>query len=256
MKILIATHKDYKMPDNSIYLPVMVGSELVDETYGFQPDNVGENISLKNPIYNELTALYWAKYNLQDEDVIGLVHYRRYLGKRRSHDLVDILSETDVYEGLRNADVLVPKARNYYVETQEQHYLNAHANQPYYLLKEVIGTTFPAYAAAFEQVAHSKTAFLFNMSIMRQADFQDYTNFLFDVLGQVEERLDWSELEGQDIRALGFMAERLLNVWLIANNKRTKEYPVVPTEKTNWVDKGFHFLKRHFSKEGSRKVHF
>ncbi|MDU2153167.1 MAG: DUF4422 domain-containing protein, partial [Weissella confusa] len=178
MKILIATHKDYKMPDNSIYLPVMVGSELVDETYGFQPDNVGENISLKNPIYNELTALYWAKYNLQDEDVIGLAHYRRYLGKRRSHDLVDILSETDVYEGLRNADVLVPKARNYYVETQEQHYLNAHANQPYYLLKEVIGTTFPAYAAAFEQVAHSKTAFLFNMSIMRQADFQDYTNFL------------------------------------------------------------------------------
>ena len=58
MKILIATHKDYKMPDNAIYQPVMVGSELVDETYGFQPDNVGENISLKNPIYNELTALY------------------------------------------------------------------------------------------------------------------------------------------------------------------------------------------------------
>ena len=52
------------------------------------------------------------------------------------------------------------------------------------------------------------------------------------------------------------MAERLLNVWLIVNNKRTKEYPVVSTEKTNWVDKGFHFLKRHFSKEGSRKVHF
>ena len=172
MKILIATHKNYTMPENSIYQPMMVGSELVDDTFGFQPDNVGQNISAKNPLYNELTALYWAKYNLQDEDVIGLAHYRRYLGRRKSHNLADVLSEADINAGLENADVLVPRARNYYIETQEQHYLNVHANEPYFLLKEVIGTDFPAYSVAFEQVAKSKTAFLFNMSIMKQADFQ------------------------------------------------------------------------------------
>ena len=94
------------------------------------------------------------------------------------------------------------------------------------------------------------------MAIMRQADFQAYTDFLFDVLGKVEERLDWAKLEGQDVRSLGFMAERLLNVWIVANKKRVKEYLLVTTEKTNWLDKGFHFLKRHFTKNGSGKVHF
>lgn len=256
MKILIATHKNYTMPENSIYQPMMVGSELIDDTFGFQPDNVGPNISAKNPIYNELTALYWAKYNLQDEDIIGLAHYRRYLGRRKSHNLADILSEKDINDGLRKADVLVPRARNYYIETQEQHYLNAHANEPYFLLKEIIGSDFPAYSVAFDQVAKSKTAFLFNMLIMKQADFQSYTDFLFDVLGKVEARLDWTKLHGQDVRVLGFMAERLLNVWLIANDKRPKEYPIVSTERTNWIDKGFHFVKRHFSKNGSGKVHF
>lgn len=256
MKILIATHKDYKMPNNPIYQPIRVGSELASDLFGFQADNTGQNISAKNPIYNELTALYWAKYNLQQEDVIGLAHYRRYLGTRRSHDLKDILTESDINTGLKYADVLVPKARNYYVETQEQHYLNAHANEPYFILKEVIASEFTAYTDAFEQVAQSKTAFLFNMAIMRQADFQAYTDFLFDVLGKVEERLDWSKLDGQDVRSLGFMAERLLNVWIIANDKRTKEYSLVTTEKINWLDKGYHFLKRHFSKSGSGKVHF
>ena len=89
-----------------------------------------------------------------------------------------------------------------------------------------------------------------------QATFRLPSCGLFDVLGKVEERLDWAKLEGQDVRSLGFMAERLLNVWIIANDKRTKEYSLVTTEKTNWLDKGYHFLKRHFSKSGSGKVHF
>ena len=75
IKIIVATHKKYQMPDDEMYLPVQVGSELNDNL-GYQKDNDGENISKKNPYYCELTGLYWAWKNL-DADYIGLCHYRR-----------------------------------------------------------------------------------------------------------------------------------------------------------------------------------
>ena len=76
IKIIVATHKKYKMPNDSIYLPVQVGTEN-KESLGYQPDNDGENISSKNPYFCELTGLYWAWKNL-DADYIGLSHYRRH----------------------------------------------------------------------------------------------------------------------------------------------------------------------------------
>ena len=70
IKILVATHKKYDMPSEDIYLPIHVGREG-KEDLGYQGDNQGENISLKNSNYCELTGLYWAWKNLQC-DVIGL----------------------------------------------------------------------------------------------------------------------------------------------------------------------------------------
>ena len=76
VKVIVAAHKPYQMPQDEIYLPVHAGCEG-KESIGFQGDNTGDNISLKNPFYCELTCLYWAWKNLGC-DFIGLVHYRRY----------------------------------------------------------------------------------------------------------------------------------------------------------------------------------
>jgi hypothetical protein len=257
MKILIAAHKKYKVPTSNIYLPVQVGATLADiSLQGFAPDDSGTNISALNPYYNELTALYWAKYNLVDEDVIGLVHYRRYFGKRRSHDILDILSEDDIYSALDKFDVILPKQRNYFIENQERHYLNAHENAPYFAMVDVIAEYYPEYLSALEKTAKSTKAHLFNMSIMKQADFQAYTDFLFGVLGKVSERVELAAYTGHDQRALGFLGERLMDVWVSTNQKSFKEFPVVSLEKVNWFDKGFHFLKRKFFHGSSKKVHF
>ena len=60
IKILVASHKQCDMPNDDIYLPMHVGKSLHPEIeLGYQPDNEGENISLKNPYYSELTAVYW-----------------------------------------------------------------------------------------------------------------------------------------------------------------------------------------------------
>ena len=76
IKIIIATHKEYFMPLDDVYLPVHVGKEGKADI-GYQGDNEGENISIKNPYFCELTGLYWAWKNLPN-DYLGLIHYRRF----------------------------------------------------------------------------------------------------------------------------------------------------------------------------------
>jgi hypothetical protein len=63
IKIVVAMHKKYKVPKDDIYLPLHVGAEG-KEDIGFTGDNTGENISIKNPFWCELTGLYWAWKNL------------------------------------------------------------------------------------------------------------------------------------------------------------------------------------------------
>ena len=127
IKILVATHKKYKMPaDTSVYLPIHVGCEG-KKKLGFQGDNSGENISVLNPYYCELIGLYWAWKNLEC-DYLGLVHYRRYFtkmtkGYNESINIDDvILNRFEVEKLLENSEVIVPKRRKYYIETLYSHY--------------------------------------------------------------------------------------------------------------------------------------
>ena len=87
IKILVATHKKYWMPDDSVYMPIQVGATLHPD-FGYTSDNIGENISAKNLNYCELTALFWAWKNLAC-DYIGLCHYRRYFGYKVHTDDVE-----------------------------------------------------------------------------------------------------------------------------------------------------------------------
>lgn len=58
IKIGIAAHKVYRMPSEKSYLPIQVGAHGKDDI-GYTRDDIGDNISEKNPYYCELTGLYW-----------------------------------------------------------------------------------------------------------------------------------------------------------------------------------------------------
>lgn len=51
IKIIIAAHKKYRMPQDDIYIPLHVGAEG-KESIGYQGDNTGENISKLNLIFD------------------------------------------------------------------------------------------------------------------------------------------------------------------------------------------------------------
>ena len=74
-----------ELPEVSMYLPVHVGRALYpDKEFGYQSDAEGDNISIKNPYFCELTALYWAWKNLK-ADYVGLAHYRRHFSLKTVH---------------------------------------------------------------------------------------------------------------------------------------------------------------------------
>ena len=168
VKVLVAAHKNYKMPADPLYLPVFVGKEIhPDVNHTFQGDNTGDNISAKNPTYNELTAIYWGWKNL-DVDAMGLVHYRRYLSLNHRKSLDSVLNEQQVQDLLKSADIILPPKRHYYIETNESHYLHAHHHEPFKIMRQVIAEKYPEYVPSFNKVMKRKWAHMFNMFIMKK----------------------------------------------------------------------------------------
>lgn len=246
IKILVAAHKNYVMPqDQNLYLPIFVGKDLhPDVNHTFQGDNTGDNISVKNAHYNELTAIYWAWRNL-DADAIGLVHYRRYLSLHKQKDLTSVLDQAQTESLLQDHDIILPKKRNYYIESNYSHYVHAHHAEPLDLTRKIIEQDYSMYLNAFDEVMQRKSAHMFNMFIMKQQPFDEYCQWLFDILAKVEQNLDISDYNQYEARVYGFISERLLDVWLAVNEQyRTTEVNFVYMEKQNWLVKGGNFLKR------------
>lgn len=247
IKVLVATHKNSMMPkDREVYLPIFVGKSIhPDVNHDFKGDNTGDNISLKNSSYNELTALYWAWKNL-DADVIGLDHYRRYMSLNHKKDLDSVLTKSEIEEILKNVDVILPKERKYYIESNYSHYVHSHHSEPLDKTREIIERDYPAYLSAFDHVMSKTSAHMFNMFIMKKSLFNEYCTWLFDILGKVEEQVDTSNYDNYESRIYGFISELLLDVWLDTLDIRYKEVDFVYMEKQNWLVKGFSFLRRKF----------
>ncbi|WP_150540281.1 DUF4422 domain-containing protein [Actinobacillus vicugnae] len=251
LKILIATHKQYEFPTESYYVPIHVGKIFNKQPLAIQGDDSGDNISLKNGSFCELTALYWAWKNnaFPDSDYIGLVHYRRYFsGKQLSLKGKGIASESELLTYLQQYDVIVAKKRNYYIETIYEHYKNAHYVKDLDLAKQIIQQDFPEYITAFEQVISGKTLHLFNMFVLNRKLFSEYCEWLFSILFKLEKYIDITNYDNYQKRVFGFIAERLFNVWVIHHHLHIKEINVVSLEGENLFKKAFGLLKRKFLK--------
>lgn len=252
IKIIVATHKKYKMPEDKMYVPVQVGTEGKEKIDKYNYDNTGENISIKNPFFCELTGLYWAWKNL-DNEYIGLVHYRRYFSihKRIPKDEDEkfrvILSHTEVDKLLNNTDVILPKKRNYYIENLYDHYKHTMYVEPLDETRKILKEKYPEYLEEFDKLHKRKSAHMFNMFIMKKKILNDYCNWLFDILFELEKRVDNSKYDAFHSRFYGRVSELLLDVWINKNNIKYREVKVIDMQNVDWLKKGFSFLKAKFT---------
>lgn len=240
IKIFICAHKEVALPQHPYFLPVQAGAALRDHITGYQPDSEGENISLKNPHFCELTCHYWAWKNLKDVDIIGLNHYRRYFDFTRkwpqfSADkhfipIEDFLKQgyqfPDLEKLLQKYDIILPIARHWRVSNTQQ-YADYHIAKDWEMLRQIIKERSPQYIPAFEKTMdNSNKSVGYNMFITHWKYFDAYSKWLFDILFEVERRVRPIDDPIQS-RIYGYMSERLINVFCKHYRLRIKHIPLI-----------------------------
>jgi hypothetical protein len=155
------------------------------------------------------------------------------------------LNRSQLDQLFKDADVILPKKRHYYIETNESHYVHAHEQEPLEITRRVIKEKYPKYLPAFEQVMKQRSAHYFNMMVMKKQPLDEYCSWLFAVLGDVENQVDYSNYSLYEQRVFGFISELLLDTWLLTHPEyRTVEVNRVFLEKQNWPLKIAKFLQR------------
>ena len=228
-------------------MPICVGPNKDSFPKNIQRDETGDNIANRNNQYSELTALYWAWKNL-NADYIGIVHYRRYMSKKKCKSLNDILSVEEAMKELEKKDIIVVRPR-VYLESVKQHFVNCHRTmkdvsaRQLEILEETIQEETPEYITSFKKVMNGHSAHMFNMFIMSKENLDEYCSWMFPILFETE-----SKIESENIlfnRLMGSLSEFLLDTWIIKNNKSYKNMRLYQTEM-DLFDRVKRFIYRRF----------
>ncbi len=251
IKIFVAYHKDAQRIESKILTPIHVGRALASNDIKAQlqdmiGDDTGDNISYKNPNYCELTALYWAWKNT-DTDYIGLCHYRR-LFNLNFYNAIDTtysfdpkfltkikMDDNSIEELVKSFDIILPSIYNTHPfglpkqkMTNYDFYCQEHTKEHLDAVISIIQKDYPEYTEALEKYLQSQKSFFFNMFLMKREYFDQYMNWLFDILNKLEKILPIPE-DSYQSRIYGFIAERLLNVFIIHLKKHNPKIKIYHT---------------------------
>lgn len=229
--IYILTHKNFDFDNNESYIPLLNGSSLLSEDFGYLRDDSGDNISNLNKYYAELTGEYWVWKN-SDADIIGFCHYRRYFAKNIL--LNKKIDKNDILEILKDYDIILPK-RNHLTKTNIKNISNSYndfryGTNPieYEKLRKILKEHYPDYIGAFDEVLNSKWCYWYNIFICKKELADKYFEWLFDILKKMEDVVSFEEYDNP--RVLGFLSERLLTVFIVKNKLKVKEKHIIFTE--------------------------
>lgn len=218
-------HKLFNESSNKIYVPLQVGASLHDDL-GYVKDNDGDNISDKNPFYSELTGFYWMWKNDVESNIKGLCHYRRFFLNEKGN----VLDANDIENILNRFDIITSGRAVYDEGTIYENYGEKHYTKDLDITGDVIKEKYPDYYNSFMNVMNGKETYFANMLIAPKKTVDAYAKWLFDILFEVEKRIDMTGYDDYNRRVFGFISERLLTVWIRKNNLKTCECPVGLTE--------------------------
>lgn len=228
MSMYIITHKPYeKKIATEGYKTIQVGAYKGHIEADFY-DDLGDNISEKNPYYCELTGLYWLWKNTQDY-YIGISHYRRFF--THSFNASQALKPSEIDKLLKKYDVVLPFTAKYKISIADDYCEISGKREDLEKVGSIIRIMWPEYYKDYEVFLLGNKCTLYNMMIMKKEHYDAYCNWLFSILFELERNIDLQQYNDYQKRIYGFLAERLLNVWIIHNKLRTCEVGIIPTEE-------------------------
>lgn len=247
IKIYVVCHKPSYVPENPYLYPIQVGTALSGKKLeGMIHDDEGDNISEKNKSYCELTAQYWAWKN-DDADYYGFFHYRRYFSfdpnldrddgwgniayDRITDEVIEELrlKPDQMREIITKYDVISVKGRRY-PRIQEGGALmdvyREYGVAPFQhrgdldITLNVLKEKYPEFAQTADEYMKSTTAHECNMFIMKREIYKKYCEWLFDILFEVEKRIDMTWYSVEEYRVMGYLAERLCGIYYMYLKKQ------------------------------------
>ena len=243
IKIFISHHKNSEILSSKILTPIQVNAELAETKFDMIGDNSGDNISIKNPSYCELTAQYWAWKNYE-ADYYGFMHYRRHFIFSHSKLPDDVahmvhfpvmdstyikkcgLDDGTIEQFVEGYDCILPYPVNMHDFHQPNNRIQFPEIQYQYLENfdiaiSIVKEIHPDFSSEVDEFINSTEAYWYNMYIMKKELFNRYNEWLYPILYEIEKRIDHSKFSIDEMRFIGFMAERLFSIFMIRIKKET-----------------------------------
>jgi len=270
-KILITYNKLKKVIESEVLTPIQTGRANAKKIFANMiGDNTGDNLSNQNSEFCELSAIYWAWKNyakLNNPDYIGFMHYRRHFIFNKKHyehnrgefPQFDILNQAyldeccindkDINSELEGCDAIIPMAMDFELGLDNiyDQYKSYHYIEDFDTALNILAEKYPQYSPHVEKYKNAKEGYFLNMFIFKKEIFFEYCAWMFDILFEVQKRLDTSAYDSYQARQVGFIAERLTGIFIIKllsdSNLKIKELPVSFVKDTDLFD----FFKDYFT---------
>lgn len=284
IKIFCSHRTDMKNEvfDNKLYIPIRCGA-FFDENKNPHVklgDDSGDNISRKKALYSELTVLYWAWKN-QTADYMGLCHYRRLFSCAKdntnfvqgnchsngclSAEILDkntvkkyVMDEESLSKEIKGYDAVFIKPidlRDYKLKSNYQAMSEAkswHVMSDVDIAIKIIKEKYPQMSDVVDEYMYNYNySYLYNCFVMKKELFNEYCSWLFDILFEVEKRIDCTNYSERQTRAVGLIGEHILGVWILWLKKQKKykinDLPLLFVENTKVVEDLYPAFSENYS---------
>ena len=219
LRVAVVFHRDFRVlkcfRNADIYFKIHAGSKISARCIRDAIcDDAGENISDKNCLVNEITAIYWLwkhYHEIGNPDYIGLMHYRRHLDFQ-----MDDLSENQIVAGEIDAKMSV---RDFYAKIHHVEDLDLFCEN---LKREFLGATV---AEKLDKFLRQNMLCPCNMFVMSRTKFLEYAEFMNKCLAVEFGMMQRHEINltmrvGFQKRVYGYILERMTAFWLFMQQEK------------------------------------
>ncbi len=190
--------------------PIQAGAALAEKTIADVKDNTGDNISERNRMYCEMSAVYWVWKNAK-HDWVGIEHYRRHLLVKP-----DMLND-DVDVILPLPYICYPNEAAQFRRFISEDVLNA--------LLKALKDLHPDQYEEYHSILYGQYQYTYNMQCARWDVFDNYCKWFFEITEYMETMAD-KVPEIKTTRALSYVAEVLTNIYYMSHQKDLKIYHI------------------------------
>lgn len=213
-KIFIFTYsKKIYCKKKNIYFPLEVGAANRDALhrpiYPFT-DEKNDNNSFMNPVFGELTGLYWAWKN-NNSQYVGFYHYNKYLkiSVRKSQKFLKSNNGFIVAKKMKMKNHSNPEQYSTFLKVLKKYDYNFYLTYCNYISNFGCGYISPC-----------------NMFITTRENLNKYCSFLFPLLDEIYKAIGITDNDKSIQRYCAFFAERLLTPYIEYNKIPYKEVPI------------------------------